>query len=203
MTPATTSAMASGFGCALTSNRCLQGGPKASAWSPAFPSPRALSTYPAPTRLGTSASSQGATKGDQITSRKRPSVRALGSAPSERRGQRTRPIPAHSLPWREPTEIPPQPGLTETRCVPVRASRGHRALFMFGARRDRTHDIHLFLSGSTEIYPRSGHAEISPQRGQPRRTALQGPEKGGCMAPSFPALLGQFPRSLESHSLRS
>lgn len=73
MTPATTSTMASGFGCALTSNRCLQGGPKASAWSPAFPSPRALSTYPAPTRLGTSASSQGATKGDQITSRKRPS----------------------------------------------------------------------------------------------------------------------------------
>lgn len=38
---------------------------------------------------------------------------------------------------------------------------------MVGARRDRTHDIHLFLSGCTEIYPRSGHAEISPREDSP------------------------------------
>lgn len=37
MTPARNLGLASGFGRALTSNRCLQGGPKASPWSLAFP----------------------------------------------------------------------------------------------------------------------------------------------------------------------
>lgn len=57
---------------------------------------------------------------------------------------------------------------------------------MVGARRDRTHDIYLFLSGCTEIYPRRTRRDLTPERTAPADCSA-GPRERGVHGPFIPS----------------
>lgn len=176
---------------------------KASLWPglvPCIPPPLPLSTPPASTRLGTTASS-GATKDDQITQRMQatslPPVRASGSA---RGGQRTLPNPR--------AQRPPLSGAqgdlssftaTETGGGP-KGVRGHGDLSRSGsAEITRAHQISA-PAGRRDL-PRVGTGgELVPERG-PCRTA-RGLSPGRRPPPPFPARSPAPPLSRATRTAR-